>query len=166
MNSVLIRNPNPRGRYPVTYVESDEMDESFLELRADVRNLQIHVADIRAEVRATNSRLDGLRDRIDQEFGSFRNRIDHELGSLRNKIEQDFSSLRDRIDQGLEKLRLETKADLGAIRKEMAEFRDSLQAQINKLTEKLDKAIAWALGLYLTGMGLLLTVMAHGFKWI
>ena len=140
MNAVLIRRPNPRGGYPVTYLESDEMDEDFSGLRADVRNLHVHVVYLKAGVDALNRGIEFLREKLEQ----YR-----------------FEG----ITRG-EAARLETKADIGAVRTEMIDFRKSLQAQIDKLAEKLDTAKGWAVGLYLTGMGLLLGVMAHGFKWI
>ena len=177
MSAVSIRNPNPRGGYPVTYVESDEMNESFSGLCADVRNLQTDVADIKAEVRATNSRLDSLRDKVDTGYLSLRDRIDQgleklrlemkfDLGTLRTEMVALGGSLRGEIAELRGSLRAEIAGLGNSLRAEIAELRSSLQGQIDKLSDKLDAIRVWGFKLYIGGMALLLVVMAHGFKWI
>ena len=180
MNAVLIRRPNPRGGYPVTYLESDEMDEDFSGLRADVRNLHVHVVYLKAGVDALNRGIEFLREKLEQyrfegitrseaarletkaEIGALRTETKVEFGTVRAEI----GALRAETKAEFKEVRAEMKSEFAAVRTEMADFRKSLQAQIDKLAEKLDTAKGWAVGLYLTGMGLLLGVMAHGFKWI
>ena len=158
MNAVSIRRSDSRDYYPVPYVGDDEMDESFSELRADVRNLQIHVTDIKAEVRATNSRLDSLRDRIEQYRAEDNKRVDERFGKIDDRFQK--------VDDRFEEARKETKAEFAAVRSEIGNLRDSLQGQIIKLSKELGAAKVWALGFYILGMGGLLYAMARGFKWL
>ena len=147
------------------------MDESLSVLRADFRNLQIHVTDIKAEVRATNSRLDSLRDKIEQYRDEDNKRIDDKLDDRFGKIDERFDKLDGRfgkiddrfdkldgrfgkIDDRFEEARKETKADFTAVRGEIAGLRGTFATTMR-----------WAVGLYFAGLGGILAVMAHGFKW-
>ena len=157
MNAVLTRRSDSQDRYPVPYAEDDAMDESLSVLRADFRNLQIHVTDIKAEVRATNSRLDSLRDKIEQYRDEDNKRIDDKLDDRFGKIDERFDKLDGRfgkIDDRFEEARKETKADFTAVRGEIAGLRGTFATTMR-----------WAVGLYFAGLGGILAVMAHGFKW-
>ena len=165
MNAVSIRRSDSRDYYPVPYVGDDEMDESFSELRADVRNLQVHVTDIKAEVRATNSRLDSLRDKIEQYRAEDNKRVDERFGKIDDRFQK--------VDDRFEEARKETKADFAVVRGEIgilrAEMKDDfreVRTDLGKLGARLDAATRWALRLYIGSMVILLGIMAHGFKWI
>jgi hypothetical protein len=140
MNAVLIR-PDPRDHYPAPYSESDAMDETFSGLRADVRNLQIHVTNISGEVRATNSRLDSLRDMIERYRDEDRERVDARFDKMTEGIDARFA----KVDERFEQARLETKAEFAS----------------------LTGTIKWGLGIGLPVLIAFLSgVMARGFKWI
>ena len=142
MSAVSIRNPTPRGGYPGTHIESDEMNgDSFSELRTDVRNLQVHVAYLKAGVDTANTGIEFLREKLEQyrfegvtrgeaarletkaEFASVR----AEIGALRAETTAGFKDVRAEISA----LRAETtagfkdvRAEIGALRSETtAEFR-------------------------------------------
>ena len=142
----------------MNYAGGNEMEETLSELRADVRNLQIHVMDIKAEARATNSRIDSLSDKIDLRF---------------EKVEQNRIEDNRRIDDRFEEARKEMKAEFAAVRAEMqAGFKETrerenfLLGEIIGLTKAFGAAKVWALGFYILGMGGLLYTMARGFKWL
>ena len=48
--------------------ERDDQGVQIAELRADVRHIQSDTTDIKAELRATNQRIDSLRQSMDQRF--------------------------------------------------------------------------------------------------
>ena len=194
MSAVSIRNPNPRGGYPVTYVESDEMNgDSFSELRADVRNLQVHVAYLKAGVDTANTGIEFLREKLEQyrfegvtrgeaarletkaEFASVR----AEIGALRSETTAGFKDVRAEIGA----LRAETTAEFRAMRTEVgAEFkavRTEVGAEFDKVRGEISKSRDYAQGRFdsLQGqivntqrwaIGLyaaLFLAIAHGFKW-
>ena len=139
MSAVSIRNPDPRGRYPVTYIESDEMDESFSELRADVRNLQVHVAYLKAGVDTANTGIEFLREKLEQ----YR-----------------FEG----VTRG-EAARLETSAEFKEVRGEISKTREHTQGRFDSLQGQIVSTQRWALGIYLGGTAGLFFLIAHGFKW-
>lgn len=105
MNTVLIQEPDSfRVRRPATYVRSDEMDEPIAELRADIRNLQIHVTDIKADVRATNARIDSLHDLTLSRSDSLRDLTMSRFDLLRDRIEQYRAEDRKWIEGRFDKL--------------------------------------------------------------
>ena len=63
MNAVLRESKQAEGAHmPVN--ERDDQAVQIAELRADVRHIQSDTTDIKAELRATNQRIDGLKDSL------------------------------------------------------------------------------------------------------
>jgi hypothetical protein len=63
MNAVLREcEPAEDAHMPVN--ERDDQAVQIAELRADVRHIQSDITDIKAEVRATNQRIDELKDSL------------------------------------------------------------------------------------------------------
>jgi len=176
MNAVLIRAADAQDRYPVKYAGGNQMNESLSELPADVRNLQIHVTDIKAEVRATNLKIDSLREKIEEHRAEDNKKIEARFDKIDAKFEkveqnrvEDNRRIDDRfkrVDDRFEEARKETKAEFAAVRAEMQAGFKEVRANIDKLGVRLDSEKNWALGLYLAGTGAILGLMAHGFKWI
>ena len=194
MSAVSIRNPTPRGGYPGTHIESDEMNgDSFSELRTDVRNLQVHVAYLKAGVDTANTGIEFLREKLEQyrfegvtrgeaarletkaEFASVR----AEIGALRSETTAGFKDVRAEIGA----LRSETTAEFRAMRTEVgAEFkavRTEVGAEFDKVRGEISKSREYTQGRFdsLQGqivkaerwavglyIGLFLAI-AHGFKW-
>ena len=139
MSAVSIRNPNPRGGYPETHIESEEMNgDSFSELRTDVRNLQVHVAYLKAGVDTANTGIEFLREKLEQyrfegvtrgeaarletkaEFASVR----AEIGALRSETTAGFKDVRAEIGA----LRAETTAGFKDVRAEISALRSETTA--------------------------------------
>jgi hypothetical protein len=151
MNAVLIRNPNPRDRYPVTHIESDEMSgDSFSELRADVRNLQVHVAYLKAGVDTANTGIEFLREKLEQ-----------------YRFEGVTRGEAARLETGAEfkAVRTEIGAELKEVRGEISKSREYNQGRFDSLQSQIVSTQRWGLGIYLGGTGGLFLLMAHGFKW-
>ena len=55
--------------------ERDDQAIQLAELRADVRHIQSDTTEIKADLRATNQRLDSLAQRMDEKFESVRKEI-------------------------------------------------------------------------------------------
>jgi hypothetical protein len=176
MNAVLIRNPNPRGRYPVTYIESDEMSgDSFSELRADVRNLQVHVAYLKAGVDTANTGIEFLREKLEQyrfegvtrgeaarletkaEFGALR----AEMATGLKEVRAEVGALRAETTAEFKAMRTEVGAEFDKVRGEISKSRDYAQGRFDSLQGQIVNTQRWAIGLYAA----LFLAIAHGFKW-
>lgn len=146
MNAVLIR-PDPRDHYPALYAGNDEMDETLAVLRADFRNLQTHVTDVKAEVRATNSRLDSLRDMIERYRVEDRERTDGKFAELGKAVDARF----DKVDARFEL------------------FGKSVDASFDKVDAQfadLKGTIKWGVGLGVAGLLALIGAMVGGFQMV
>jgi uncharacterized protein YlxW (UPF0749 family) len=55
--------------------ERDDQGVQIAELRADVRHIQSDTTDIKAELRATNQRIDSLRQSMDQRFDDLKDSL-------------------------------------------------------------------------------------------
>jgi predicted nuclease with TOPRIM domain len=109
-------------------------------LRADVRHIQSDTTDIKADLRATNQRLDALSQKTDERFDRLEQNIDERFDKSDARVNERFQKVDDRFE------RLEHKFD--------------------QLKDSLASAKIWALGLYIALSGSLLYVLAHGFKWL
>jgi predicted nuclease with TOPRIM domain len=117
------------------------------ELRADVRHVQSDTTDIKAELRATNQRLDSLSQKTDERFER-----------LEQKFDERFEKSDARVDERFDKID-------GRFQKVDDRF-ERLEHKFEQLKESLASAKIWALGLYIALAGSLLYVLAHGFKWL
>jgi predicted nuclease with TOPRIM domain len=117
------------------------------ELRADVRHVQSDTTDLKAELRATNQRLDALSQKTDERF---------------DRLEQKFEERFDKIDQRFEK----TDARVDERFQKVDDRFERLEHKFDQLKKSLASAKIWALGLYIALSGSLLYVLAHGFKWL
>jgi hypothetical protein len=52
------------------------------------------------------------------------------------------------------------------LRAELMDFRAEWRREATEIRDKISSAMLWAILLYLTLTGVLLGVMAHGFKWL
>jgi uncharacterized protein YlxW (UPF0749 family) len=68
MNAVLRKSKQVTEGAHMPVNERDDQASQIAELRADVRHIQSDVADIKVELRATNQRIDSLRQVVDQRF--------------------------------------------------------------------------------------------------
>ncbi len=81
MNAV-IRKPDASSDFDVVVSEDVPMEEGFGELRADVRHIRSEATDIKADLRATNVRLDDLRKEMNLNIQGIRNEFGKKLDDL------------------------------------------------------------------------------------
>jgi predicted nuclease with TOPRIM domain len=81
MNAALRKNDLTEGAH-VPVNETDALAIQVAELRADVRHIQSDTTDIKAELRATNKRVDERFDKVDARF---------------EKLEQKFDAVKDSL---------------------------------------------------------------------
>ena len=103
-------------------VVSDQLEVRVARIESDVEHIKTHTADISAELRRTNDRIDVTNKRIDEARESLTAKIDKRIDDLTGK----YDSLKDLIHSSR----------------------------------------VWALLLYMTLAGGLLTLIARAFKWI
>jgi DNA anti-recombination protein RmuC len=70
------------------------------ELRADVRHIQSDTTDIKAELRATNQRLDALIQKTDERFERLEQKFDRRFETNNANIDERF----DKVDKRFQKL--------------------------------------------------------------
>ena len=107
-----------------------------------VKNIQKDETDLGAEVRAISGRIDSVRVGVD----SVRDSVD----ALSDRMEQYREEDRDALDARFEK-----------VDGRFAEMRKETKADFTAMTNRIDGAFKWALGLFIIGLG----VLAHGFRW-
>jgi hypothetical protein len=68
MNAVLRKSQQVTEGAHMPVNERDDQASQIAEFRADVRHIQSDVTDIKVELRATNQRMDSLRQVMDERF--------------------------------------------------------------------------------------------------
>ena len=180
MNAVLIRKPSSSDDYYLAVGEDVSMEEGFGELRADVRHIQSDATDIKADVRATNVRLEDLRKEMNSNIQGVRGELGKKLDDLavemvkgqreaatrienvRVEVTGKIDDVKDRVDNG----RSETADKFDRMQMRMDSAQKELAGKIDDVKDSLGQARVWALGLYIGLAGALLLVIAHGFKWL
>jgi DNA anti-recombination protein RmuC len=174
--------------------ENEKLTEQVIQLRSDVRHIQSDVANIYAEARATNQRLDWLVTRVDErlerselnsdkKFDKFEqgvnerfDKVDKRFDKLEASIDERFESAEksvgerfDKVDKRFDKLEASIDERFESVGERFDKVNDRferIEARLDKVVEALSSAKIWALGLYIAGMGAMLFVMARGFKWL
>jgi peptidoglycan hydrolase CwlO-like protein len=116
---------------------SDPVETRIARIESDVEHIAANTADLRVELRRTN-------DKIDDGLQKLNKKIDDGHKELSNKIDGNYKDLSNRMDSN---------------------YKD-LMARDDSLKDKLHSLSLWALLLYFTLAGGLLTVIARAFKWI
>ncbi len=144
MNALVCRKADCLEIAQVPANENNELVVQVAELRADVRHIQSDVTEMKAQLVRINTRCDS----IEQNFAARCDNLDKKFDARCNKLEEKFDA---RCDK------LEKKFDARC---------DNLDGKLDKLKDSLASAKLWAFGLYVTGWGTMLYVLAKGFKWI
>jgi chromosome segregation ATPase len=145
MNAALRKyDPTEGSHMPANEKVDFDLAVQVVELRSDVRHIQSDTTDIKAELRATNQRLDSLSQKTDERFERLEQKMDGRLERLEQKFDRRFETNNANIDERF----------------------DKVDKRFQKLEESLASAKVWALGLYIALAGSLFYVLAHGFKWL
>jgi chromosome segregation ATPase len=139
-------------------LEDDEVDERMVRLESDVAHMRSDISDIKTDIRELRAESSASRQGLSG--------VGVEFAKLRDEMHTGFAELRDEMHTGLAGLRAEMHAALAELRAEIA----GLRAEMHTADERLHRLIIrtslsdriWMLLL----TGTMLTVMAHGFKWI
>jgi hypothetical protein len=152
----------------VKYDGSDEMDETLSMLQADVRNLQIHVTDIKGEVRATNAKIDSLRDKVEEYRVEDNKRIDARFEEARRETKAEFTAVRAETKAEFAAVRGEMKTEFAAVRGEMktefAAVRTEMQTGFAAVRKEMKTEFAAVRTEMQTGFAALRTEMQAGFS--
>ena len=161
MNSLTVVDPE-RFLGSVRWRQLFDMDEQIhaqiARLESDVQHIHIVVSDIKVDLRrtndkidATNSRVDVLRDKLEQGFREVNARVDGVQERLTGKIE----GVREELTQRIESVREDLTQKIEGVREDLTSVRHDIASMK-----------VWAMGLYFALAGSLLFVMAKGFKWL
>ena len=193
MNSLAVVDPEPLSS--VQWRQVFDMDEQIqvqlARLESDVQHTNREVADIKADLRrtndkldATNQRVDVLRDRVEQGFHDVNTRINgvqekltEKIDGVREDLTGKIEGVREDLTQKIDGVRedLTKKIDgvhddltkkIDGVHDDLTQKNDSLRGSLDGLRQDLASAKVWALGLYFALASSLLFVMAKGFHWL
>ena len=161
MNSLTVVDPE-RFLGSVRWRPLFDMDEQIhaqiARLESDVQHIHTVVSDIKVDLRRTNDKIDATNSRVDV---------------LRDKLEQGFREVNARVDGVQERLTGKIEGVRGELTQKIESVREDLTQRIEGVREDLTSVrhdIAsmkvWAMGLYFALASSLLFVMAKGFKWL
>jgi chromosome segregation ATPase len=176
-------------------VMSEPVESRIARIESHVEHIDAVTTDLRVELRRTNDRIDVTNTKMETGFKELNKKFDDGFKELNKKVDDgykelrgDYKELNKKFDDGFKELNekfddgykgLNKKVDDGykELRGDYKELNkkvdDGLQA-VNKkiddvhhsLKDKLFSMTVWALLLYVTLAGGLLTIIARAFKWI
>lgn len=124
--------------------DSRDTPSQLAELRADVRHLQADVTDLKTEVRTNNQRIDALNDKFDKKIDALGERLDMKIDALGDKFYKAFDDLREKNNDKMTTLLL----------------------RIEDVSKSVGSAKLWAILVFCGIVASLLSVIAHGLKWL
>jgi chromosome segregation ATPase len=136
-------------------VMSDPVEIRMARMESDIQHIKTDTADLRVELRRTNDKIDVTNKRIDAARDELIKKMDDGHKELSKKIEDGHKDLSKKIEEGHKELN-----------KKIEDGDNELAGRIDGLKDKLHSLTIWALLLYFTLAGGLLTVIARAFKWI
>ena len=151
-------------------VMSEPAESRIARIESHVEHLDVVTTDLRVELRRTNDKIDAGFQRLDKKIDDGHKELSEKIDSghkeLHEKIDSGHKELREKIDSGHRAL--SEKIDGGD--KELGNAYKELNKKIDDvhhgLKDKLHSMTVWALLLYATLAGGLLTIIARAFKWI
>jgi chromosome segregation ATPase len=150
MNSLTVVDPE-RFLGSVRWRQLFDMDEQIhaqiARLESDVQHIHIVVSDIKVDLRRTNDKIDATNSRVDV---------------LRDKLEQGFREVNARVDGVQERLT----GKIEGVREELTQKIEGVREDLTSVRHDIASMKVWAMGLYFALAGSLLFVMAKGFKWL
>ena len=141
---------------------SEPVESRIARIESHVEHINTVTTDLHVELRRANDRIDVTNTKMETGFKE-----------LNKKIDDGYKELNKRVDDGHKELRSEYRELRSEYKERNNKVDDSFQA-VNKkiddvhhsLKDKLHSMTIWALLLYLTLAGGLLTIIARAFKWI
>ena len=150
MNSLTVVDPE-RFLGSVRWRQLFDMDEQIhaqiARLESDVQHIHIVVSDIKVDLRRTNDKIDATNSRVDV---------------LRDKLEQGFREVNARVDGVQERLT----GKIEGVREDLTQKIEGVREDLTSVRHDIASMKVWAMGLYFALAGSLLFVMAKGFKWL
>jgi hypothetical protein len=173
MSAVVVPKPDASVRFILSVDGDDSMEEGFGELRADVRHIQSDATDIKAEVRATNVRLDSERKELATKMEDVRKEVATNIQGVRGELGKKLDDLAGDVAKGqreaatkTEDVRVELTGKIDHVEVRIDGGQKELAAKIDGVKDSLAKAKVWALTLYIGLAASLFYVIARGFKWL
>jgi predicted nucleic acid-binding Zn-ribbon protein len=176
MSSLPVVDPERLVR-SVRWRQLFDMDEQIqaqiARLESDVHHIHTDVADIKVDLRRTNDKIDGMRDKLEQGNRDAGTRMDGVHEKLTEKIEdvrvdltQKIEGVRVDLTQKIDGVRTDLTEKIEGVRVNLNGVREDLTHQINGVRQDIASTKVWAMGLYFALASGLLFVMAKGFKWL
>jgi DNA recombination protein RmuC len=158
-------------------MNDNEMALHLVELRADVRHLQSDVTEIKGRLGRGEERIDSVKASLEEKIGDVKGTLDRKIEDVRESLEKKIEDVRETLDRKIEDVRESLEKKIEDVRetldRKIEDVRESLEKKIEGVREKIEdvkeslaSAKLWALGIYVTGWGSMLYVLARGFKWI
>jgi chromosome segregation ATPase len=194
MNSLTVVDPE-RFLGSVRWRQLFDMDEQIhaqiARLESDVQHIHTVVSDIKVDLRrtndkidATNSRVDVLRDKLEQGIRDVSARMDglHEkraeksegvrqdlsrkIEDVREDLTQKIEGLREDLTQKIEGVREDLTQKIEGVREDLTQKIEGVREDLTTVRHDIASMKVWAMGLYFALASSLLFVMAKGFKWL
>jgi peptidoglycan hydrolase CwlO-like protein len=151
-------------------IMSDPVETRIARIESDVEHIAANTADLRVELRRTNDKIDnglqGLNKKIDDGLQGLNKKIDDGLQGLNKKIDDGHKELSNKIDGNYKDLNNKIDSNYKDLSNKIDGSHKELMARDDGLKDKLHSLSLWALLLYFTLAGGLLTVIARAFKWL
>jgi chromosome segregation ATPase len=148
---------------------SETVESRIARIESHVEHIDAVTTDLRVELRRTNDRMDAgfqaVNKKIDDGHKELNKKIDEGYQELNKKIDEGYQALSEKIEGGDKELR----SDYKELNKKVDDGFEAVNKKIDdvhhRLKDKLHSMAIWALLLYVTLAGGLLTVIARSFKW-
>jgi chromosome segregation ATPase len=194
MNSLPVVDPE-RFLGSVRWRQLFDMDEQIqaqiARLESDVQHIHTVVSDIKVDLRrtndkidATNSRVDVLRDKLEQGIRDVSTRMDglhqkqaeksegvrqdllQKIEDVREDLTQKIEGVREDLTRKIEGVREELTQKIEGVREDLTQKIEGVREDLMSVRHDIASMKVWAMGLYFALAGSLLFVMAKGFKWL
>jgi archaellum component FlaC len=160
-----------------TEVMSESTESRIIRIESDVHYIKEDTADLRVELHhtndkidVTNKRIEEVRDSLTTKMDVFRDDLTGRINDVRDDLTGRIDGVREDLTGRIDGVREDLTGRINDVRDDLTSridgVRDDLTGRIDGLKEKLHSLTIWALLLYFTLAGGLLTVIARAFKWI
>jgi chromosome segregation ATPase len=160
--------------------EEVSVEERLGRLELNVEHIQSDVAEMKADLRRLNDKVDGVDQRLsakidggDQKLSDKIDGVEQKLSAKIDAVDQKLSAKIDAVDQKLsariDAVDQKLSARIDSFDQKFTAKFDSLKDQVSGLALTMEKSHSqlriWAMTFYISGAGALLTFLAHSLHW-
>ena len=150
-------------------VMSDQLEVRVARIESDIEHIKTHTAGISVELRRTNDRIDVTNERIEDLRDSLTAKIEaghKQTGDVRNDLVKRIDDVRGELVKRIDDVRNELVKRIDDVRNRIDDVHKELTGKFDSLKDLIHSTRVWALLLYITLAGGLLTLIARAFKWM